>query len=75
MSQAAFAKVVDVSPTRISHVIRGVRPVTAELSLRFGRAFGKAPQMWLNFQTDYYNLKIAERELKGSLSKIRRLVA
>jgi addiction module HigA family antidote len=74
MSQAAFAKVVGVSPMRISHVVRGVRPVTAELALRFGRAFGKAPQMWLNWQTDY-DLKIAKRELKGSLSKVRRLAA
>ena len=58
MSQAAFARSIDVSPMRISHVIRGERPVTAELALRFGRAF-----------------KMAERELKGSLGKVRRLAA
>lgn len=74
MSQAAFARSIDVSPMRISHVIRGERPVTAELALRFGRAFGQTPQMWLNWQTSY-DLKIAERELKGSLGKVRRLAA
>jgi addiction module HigA family antidote len=37
-SQAAFARAIGVSPMRISHVIKGARPVTAELALLFGRA-------------------------------------
>ena len=74
MSQAAFARAIDVSPMRISHVIREERPVTAELALRFGRAFGQSPQFWLNLQSDY-DLKIAERRIKASLSKVRRLAA
>jgi len=74
MSQAAFARAIDVSPMRISHVLRGERPVTAELALRFGRAFGQSAQFWLNMQTDY-DLKIAERASKASLRKIRRLAA
>lgn len=74
MSQAAFARSIDVSPMRISHVIRGERPVTADLALRFGLAFGQTPQMWLNWQTDY-DLKLAERSLKGILSKVKRLAA
>ena len=74
MSQAAFARAIDVSPMRISHVIRCERPVTAELALRFGRAFGQSAQFWLNLQTDY-DLKIAERETKAALRKIRRLAA
>lgn len=74
ISQAAFARMIDVSPMRISHVVRGERPVTAELALRFGRAFGQTPQMWTNWQADY-DLKIAEREAGASLRKIRRLAA
>ena len=38
VSQAAFARAIGVSPMRISHVIKGTRPVTAELALLFGRA-------------------------------------
>jgi len=74
MSQAAFAKAIGVSPMRISHVIRGERPVTADLALRFGRAFGQTPQMWSSWQADY-DLKIAEREARASLSKVKRLAA
>jgi addiction module HigA family antidote len=72
--RASFARAIGVSAMRVSHVVRGERPVTAELALRFGRAFGQSPQMWLNWQTDY-DLKIAERELKASLRKVQPLAA
>ncbi len=74
LSQAAFARAIGVSPMRISHVVREERPVTAELALRFGRAFGQSPQFWMNLQTDY-DLRLAERELKTSLRKVQRLAA
>jgi addiction module HigA family antidote len=74
MSQAALARAIGVSPMRISHVVRGERPVTAELALRLGRAFGQSAQFWINLQ-NAYDLKIAEREFKGSLRKVRRLAA
>ena len=53
LSQAAFARIVGVSSMRISHVIKGARPVTAELALRFGRAFDQSLQYWLNLQAAY----------------------
>lgn len=59
ISQAAFARAIGVSPMRVSHVIKGTRPVTAELALLFGRAFDQSPQYWLNLQTSY-DLKTAE---------------
>jgi addiction module HigA family antidote len=74
MSQAAFAHAIGVSPMRISHIVRERRPVTAELALRFGRAFGQSAQFWINLQTAY-DLKIAEREIGSSLNKVRRLAA
>jgi addiction module HigA family antidote len=72
MSQAAFARLVGVSPMRISHILRATRPVTADLALRFGKAFGQTPQFWLNLQSDY-DLKTAERTMRASLRKIQRL--
>ena len=74
MSQAALARVLGVSPMRISHLVREERPVTAELALRLGRAFGQSAQYWINLQ-NAYDLKIAERKLKGSLGKVKRLAA
>jgi len=68
-SQAAFARAIGVSPMRISHVIKGARPVTAELALLFGRAFKQSPQYWLNLQTDY-DLKIAEANIGSRLRAV-----
>ena len=43
LSQAEFARTIGVSPMRISHVIKGDRPVTAELALLYSRAFSQSP--------------------------------
>ena len=39
LSQASFARTIDVSPMRISHIMKGKRPITAELALLFAKAF------------------------------------
>jgi len=51
MTQAAFADAIGVSAMRVSHLLKGDRPVTAELALRLGRALGQTPQYWLNLQS------------------------
>ena len=71
-SQAKFARAIGVAPMRISHIVKGARPVTAELALLFGRAFGQSPQYWLNLQSAY-DLKTAEREIGGRLRTVRPL--
>jgi addiction module HigA family antidote len=59
---------------RISHVFKGTRPVTAELALLFGRAFGQSPQYWLNLQ-GAYDLKLAERAIASQLKTVSELEA
>ena len=71
-SQAEFARAIGVSSMRISHVVKGTRPVTAELALLFGRAFVQSPQYWQNLQAAY-DLKTAERGMKGRLRDVRPL--
>jgi len=71
-SQAEFARAIGVAPMRISHIVKGTRPVTAELALLFGRAFGQSPRYWLNLQSAY-DLKTAEREMDGRLRTVRPL--
>ena len=72
LTQAAFAEAIGISPMRVSHVLRGDRPITAELALRLGQAFGQSPQYWLNLQATY-DLKVAEIEWKDSLRQVREL--
>lgn len=69
LSQAAFARAIGVSPMRVSHVIKGARPVTAELALLFGRAFDQSPQYWLNLQADY-DLKSAAASIGPRLRAV-----
>jgi addiction module HigA family antidote len=69
MSQAEFARRIGVSAMRISHVVRGSRPVTAELALLFGRAFGQSPQYWMNLQTTF-DLKVAETVVGKQLPSV-----
>lgn len=70
LTQAAFAQALGVSPMRVSHVLNGSRPVTAELALRLGRALGQSPQYWLNLQTAY-DLKTANAALGDDLAAVR----
>jgi len=72
ISQAGFARAIGVSPMRISHILKGTRPVTAEMALLFGRAFNQSPQYWLNLQVTY-DLKIAETSLGKLLNDVHSL--
>lgn len=69
VSQAQFSRAIGMSPMRISHVIKGTRPVTAELALLFGKAFGQTPQYWLNLQAAY-DLKLAQRAMGNRLKAV-----
>jgi antitoxin HigA-1 len=69
LSQADFARAIGVSPMRISHVVKGARPVTAELALLFGKAFEQSPQYWLNLQRQY-DLERAEVSLGSRLNEV-----
>ena len=74
LSQAALARAIGVSPMRISHLVKGTRPVTAELALLLGRAFDQSPQYWLNLQARF-DLATAEASLGRRLNKVHSLTA
>ena len=74
ISQAAFARAIGISPMRVSHVVKHTRPVTAELALLFGRAFGQSPQYWLNLQAAY-DLKAAEASIHKQLLNVHALAS
>jgi hypothetical protein len=53
---------IDVSPSRISEIIHGTRPITADTALRLGLFFSMEPRFWLNLQSEY-DIRIAKRKL------------
>lgn len=73
VSRAGFARAIGVSPMRISHVVKGKRPVTAELALLFAKVLDQSPQYWLNLQMAH-DLKIAQIDIGERLLSIDSLV-
>jgi antitoxin HigA-1 len=72
VSQAEFARASGVSAMRISHVLTGARPVSADLALRFGKVLGQSPEYWLNLQAAY-DLAMARDALGDKLKGVRPL--
>jgi addiction module HigA family antidote len=58
---------IDVSPSRISELVHGTRPITADTALRLGLFFGMEPRFWLNLQTEY-DIRIAARTLLDKIA-------
>jgi len=73
ISQAQLARATSISPMRVSHIINGTRPVTAEVAALFGRALGQSPQYWLNLQATY-DLKVTEATMSKQLLNVTKLV-
>lgn len=74
ISQARFAKALHVSPMRISHLVNGSRPVSADMALRLGRALQQSPRYWLNLQADF-DIKNAERATGADLEAVKPIAA
>ena len=58
ISHAQFAEVLGVTPYRVSQIMDRRAPVTAEMALRIGRAFGQSAELWMNLQ-QMYDLEVA----------------
>ncbi len=68
-----LASDIDVSPSRISELVNGQRPITADTALRLGLFFGMEPRFWLNLQSEY-DMRLAERKLRAKIApRIRAL--
>lgn len=58
---------MDVPPSRISDIVHGRRPVTADTALRLGIFFGMDPRFWLNLQAEY-DMRRARRTLEKTIA-------
>jgi antitoxin HigA-1 len=67
ISGRQLASDLDVPPSRISEVIHGTRPITADTALRLGLFFKMDPRFWLNLQTEY-DIRVATRSLAEKIA-------
>lgn len=57
---------IDVSPSRISEIVHGSRPITADTALRLGLFFSMEPRFWLNLQSEF-DMRMAKRHLQKAI--------
>ena len=72
MSATRFARHIGVPPNAITAIINGQRGITAEMALRFGKAFGTTERYWMNLQA-YHDAKIARVEMADKVAAIEPL--
>ena len=58
---------MDVPPSRISDIVNGARPITADTALRLGLFFSMEPRYWLNLQTEY-DMRTVMRETRDKIA-------
>ena len=54
-------------PSRISDIVNGQRPITADTALRLGLFFSMEPRYWLNLQTEY-DIRMVMRESRDTIA-------
>ncbi len=67
ISARQLAADIDVSPSRISELVNGHRPITADTALRLGLFFQMEPRFWLNLQAEY-DMRMATRNLQDKIA-------
>jgi len=72
LSARQFAFHIGTTPMRLSLVLRGLRPVSANLALRLEKALGQSAGYWMNLQTRY-DLDVALDRTQNELARIRPL--
>ena len=71
MTQRALATAIGCSPRVISDIVRGKRPITADVAVDIERVFGSPALVWLRLQARY-DLAIArERAASRKPAKAR----
>lgn len=67
ISARQLAADIDVSPSRISELVHGKRPITADTALRLGLFFNMEPRFWMNLQTEY-DMRVAARNVRDKIA-------
>ena len=63
-----LARDIGVGPGRISAIVNGKRPITADTALRLAKYLGVSSELWLGLQADY-DLRLARRLFGAQIDK------
>lgn len=62
---------MEAPPGRISDIVNGARPISADTALRLGLFFSMDPRYWLNLQTEYDMRTVMRNSHDKIASRIR----
>jgi len=62
-----LASDIDVTPSRISEIVNGIRPITADTALRLGIFFSMEPRFWMNLQSEY-DMRMVKRDMLAKIA-------
>lgn len=62
ISGRELAEKLDVAPSTLSRILKGVSRVTPEMALRLSKAIGRTPESWLAMQ-DAHDLWMARQHI------------
>ncbi len=73
LSQADFAKMLNVSSRTINRIIKSQRRIDADLAVRLGAVLGNGPELWLNLQqaVDVWDALEANRKEYEKLKPVK----
>jgi addiction module HigA family antidote len=57
---------IDVSPSKISEIVHGARPIIAGTAIRLGLFFRMDSKFWLNLQMEY-DIRVAKRAMQKEI--------
>ena len=64
LNQKLLAKQLDVKPSFLNEIIKGKRPITADVALSLEAALGISAEYWIRFQSQY-EIDLARRKEKN----------
>ena len=69
LSASRLAIELRVPANRITRILNGERPVSADTALRLARYFGTSAELWVRLQASY-DLRVAERDTSVEIERI-----
>ncbi len=68
LTQKALAEALGCAPRLVGEIVRGRRPITAEIALDLERVLGASARMWLGLQTTYDLVQARQRRQSARAS-------
>jgi addiction module HigA family antidote len=72
MHKTQVARALDISRSQIYGILDESKPVSPEIAVKLGTAFGDGPDVWLRMQANYDAWHAARHT---NVSKVKKLVA